>query len=153
MLASNVERWLWWDWIDRNTDLIWSSLREHVILVVLSVGIGLAIALPLGVAASRWRRLYAPTLAVTGVLFTIPSLAAFSFLIPYTGLSRTTALIPLLVARTRKRRCSTARSRASARWIHGSCESPNQASLARVTRRCGADSRTMRRTRSGRTAS
>ena len=32
MLASNVDRWLWWDWIDRNTDLIWSSLREHVIL-------------------------------------------------------------------------------------------------------------------------
>ena len=95
MLSSNVERWLWWDWVGRNTDLIWSSLREHVILTVLAVAIGLAIALPLGVAASRWRRLYVPTLAVTGVLFTIPSLAAFSFLIPYTGLSRTTALIPL----------------------------------------------------------
>ena len=90
-----MERWLWWDWVGRNTDLIWSSLREHVILTVLAVGIGLVIALPLGIASSRWRRLYAPTLAVTGVLFTIPSLAAFSFLIPYTGLSRTTALIPL----------------------------------------------------------
>lgn len=95
MLSSNVERWLWWDWIDRNTDLIWSSLREHVILVVLSVGLGLLIALPLGVLSSRWRALYGPVLAMTGVLFTIPSLAAFSFLIPYTGLSRTTALIPL----------------------------------------------------------
>lgn len=95
MFASNVERWLWWDWVGRNTDLIWSSLREHVILTVLAVGIGLVIALPLGIAASRWRRLYPPALAVTGMLFTIPSLAAFAFLIPYTGLSRTTALIPL----------------------------------------------------------
>lgn len=95
MFASNVERWLWWDWIGRNTDLIYASFREHVVLTVLAVGLGSLIALPLGLAASRWRRLYPPTLAVTGVLFTIPSLAAFAFLIPYTGVSRTTALIPL----------------------------------------------------------
>lgn len=95
MLASNVDRWLWWDWVGRNTDLISSSLKEHVILTVAAVGLGLLIALPLGVAASRWPRLYGPALAVTGILFTIPSLAAFAFLIPYTGLSRTTALIPL----------------------------------------------------------
>lgn len=95
MFASNVDRWLWWDWISRNTDLIRSSLEEHVILTVSAVGLGLLIALPLGVAASRWPRVYPPALAVTGVMFTIPSLAAFAFLIPYTGLSRTTALIPL----------------------------------------------------------
>lgn len=95
MIASNVDRWLWWDWIGRNTDLIYASIREHVILTVLSVVLGLLIALPLGVAANRWPRLYPPSLAVTGVLFTIPSLAAFAFLVPYTGLSRTTALIPL----------------------------------------------------------
>lgn len=95
MFASNVDRWLWWDWIGRNTDLITSSLREHVILTLIAVGVGLLVALPLGIAASRWRRLYPPALAVTGVLFTIPSLAAYAFLIPYTGLSRTTALIPL----------------------------------------------------------
>jgi osmoprotectant transport system permease protein len=96
VLASNVDRWLWWDWIGRNTDLIWSSLREHVILTGSAVAIGLLIALPLGVVASRWRRLYAPVLAVTGVLYTIPSLAAFALLLPYFGLSRITVLIPLV---------------------------------------------------------
>ncbi len=95
MFASNVDRWLWWDWIGRNTDLIRTSLEEHVILTVIAVGGGLLIAMPLGIAASRWPRLYGPALAVTGILFTVPSLAAFAFLIPYTGLSRTTALIPL----------------------------------------------------------
>jgi osmoprotectant transport system permease protein len=94
--VPNTERWLWWDWIERNTELIWTSLREHIILTVIAVGLGLLIALPLGVAAVRWRRLYPPSLAVTGVLYTIPSLAAFAFLVPYTGLSRTTALIPLV---------------------------------------------------------
>ena len=95
VLASNVDRWLWWDWISRNTDLIWSSLREHVILAAGAVGLGLLISIPLGVAAARWRWLYAPVLAITGVLYTIPALAAFALLLPVTGLSRTTALIPL----------------------------------------------------------
>ncbi|SRR5581483_5965901 len=95
LLASNVDRWLWWDWIDRNTDLIWSSLREHVILTVAAVGFGLLIAIPIGIAAARWRWLYAPSLAFTGVLYTIPSLAAFALLLPVTGLTRTTAVIPL----------------------------------------------------------
>jgi osmoprotectant transport system permease protein len=95
VFASNVDRWLWWDWIGRNTDLIWSSLREHVILTVCAVGFGLVIAIPVGVAAARWRWLYGPSLAVTGILYTIPSLAAFALLLPVTGLSRTTALIPL----------------------------------------------------------
>jgi osmoprotectant transport system permease protein len=95
VLASNVDRWLWWDWINRNTDLIWSSLREHVILAAGAVALGLLISIPVGVAAARWRWLYAPVLAVTGVLYTIPALAAFALLLPVTGLSRTTALIPL----------------------------------------------------------
>jgi osmoprotectant transport system permease protein len=95
VLGANVDRWLWWDWIDRNTDLIRTSLEEHIILTVCAVGIGLLIAVPLGVAAARWRWLYSPSLAVTGILYTIPSLAAFALLIPVTGLTRTTALIPL----------------------------------------------------------
>jgi osmoprotectant transport system permease protein len=94
--VPNTQRWLWWDWIERNTELIWTSLREHIILTVIAVGLGLLIALPLGVVAVRWRRFYPPSLAVTGILYTIPSLAAFAFLVPYTGLSRTTALIPLV---------------------------------------------------------
>jgi osmoprotectant transport system permease protein len=93
--GSNVDKWLWWDWIHRNTDLIWSSLREHILLTLGAVGFGLVIAFPLAIAAHRWRKLYPPTLVATGILYTIPSLAAFAFLVPYTGLSRTTALIPL----------------------------------------------------------
>jgi len=94
-LASNVDRWLWWDWISRNTELISSSFREHVILTVSAIGLGLLIAMPVGIAAARWRWLYAPSLVFTGILYTIPSLAAFALLIPVTGLTRTTALIPL----------------------------------------------------------
>ena len=95
VLAANVDKWLWWDWIDRNTDVIYTALREHIVLAVASVVLGFLIALPLGVASVRWPSVYAPTLTATGVLYTIPSLAAFALLVPYTGLSRTTAIIPL----------------------------------------------------------
>ncbi|MBV8949841.1 MAG: ABC transporter permease [Actinobacteria bacterium] len=72
-----------------------TRLREHVVLALLALLYGLLIALPLGILASRQRRLLPPILGVTGVLYTIPSLAAFAFLLPFTGLSRDTALIPL----------------------------------------------------------
>ncbi len=86
-----------WPWVSDHYDLIWTDLREHVELTVLAVLIGLLISLPLGVLAFRVRSLYGPILAATAVMFTIPSLALFMFLIPWTGLSRTTALIPLVM--------------------------------------------------------
>jgi osmoprotectant transport system permease protein len=54
---------------------------------------------PLAIAAVRWRRLYTPLLTVTGILFTIPSLALFVLLLAFagTGLSLTTSLIGLVI--------------------------------------------------------
>jgi osmoprotectant transport system permease protein len=91
------DRWLDWPWVSDHFDEIWVAFRAHVELTVLAVAIGLLISLPLGIVAYRHRRLYPPILGTTGVLFTIPSLAMFMLLIPWTGISRTTALIPLVV--------------------------------------------------------
>lgn len=95
VLASNVQRWLWWNWISRNTALIRHDLVVHLELTAAAVLLGLLVALPLGVLSQRRRRWYGPVLGFTGVLYTIPSLAAFAMLIPFTGLSTWTALIPL----------------------------------------------------------
>jgi osmoprotectant transport system permease protein len=94
--ANGPDSWVWWDWVGRHGDDIVDAVRQHVELTVVAVGIGLVISLPLGVACFRWRRLYAPVLAVTGVVYTVPSLALFVMLIPWTGLSRTTAEIGLV---------------------------------------------------------
>ncbi len=90
------DAWLDWSWVADNTDDITAALREHLVLTFLAVAIGLAIAVPLALYAHRHRRAYPPILSVTGLLYTIPSLALFGVLVPYTGLSRTTALIPLV---------------------------------------------------------
>lgn len=84
-----------WSWISSNIDDIWEQFQEHVVLTVLPVGFGFLIAFPLALVAIRWPRLYSPLLGMTGVLFSIPTLALFVIMIPLTGLSRATAIIPL----------------------------------------------------------
>ena len=85
-----------WDWVLDNREDVWLALMEHVSLTLLAVGIGLAISVPIGVFAFRHRRFYGPVTAVTGFLYTIPSLALFAFLTPLTGLSTTSAEIGLV---------------------------------------------------------
>lgn len=94
--AYSRDAWLDLRWVGDNLDRILTSLREHVVLTVGAVVIGLLISVPLALLAASRRRTYAPIVSVTGLLYTIPSLALFGLLIPVTGFSRATALIPLV---------------------------------------------------------
>jgi osmoprotectant transport system permease protein len=85
-----------WDWAFDHSDLVVDGLIEHFWLTFLAVGIGFAISFPLALFAFRRRRFYGPLIAGTGILYTIPSLALFSFLVPFTGLSTTTAEVGLV---------------------------------------------------------
>ncbi|HEY2286363.1 MAG TPA: ABC transporter permease [Streptosporangiaceae bacterium] len=79
-----------------NWSLVWQYTAANALLGVLPAVIGLAVALPLGVASARYPRfVYPPVLSVTTILYSIPSLALFVVLIDYTGLSNTTVIIPL----------------------------------------------------------
>jgi osmoprotectant transport system permease protein len=83
-------------WIKDNIDRYWSPLGEHVYLVLVSVAIGFAIAFTLALLAHRRRWLVAPVTQVTGILYTIPSLAFFFLLQPLTGRGKTTGIIALV---------------------------------------------------------
>ena len=86
-----------WAWIGRNLDEIGQRALDHVVLTVLAVGIGFAISFALALAIRRQRRLQGPILATAGVIYTIPSLALFALLIPFTGIqSLLTAEIALV---------------------------------------------------------
>jgi len=82
-------------WIAHHLDDYLSPLWRHVELVVASVAIGFVIAFALALIAHRRRWLTGPIIGVTGILYTIPSLALFAILIPLTGFGFNTALIPL----------------------------------------------------------
>jgi osmoprotectant transport system permease protein len=66
-------------------------------LVAIAMVISIIIAIPIGLLVARYRRLYLPIITVSGLLYTIPSIAAFVLLIPITGLSPATAIIPLVL--------------------------------------------------------
>lgn len=85
-----------WSWIGDNADKIFARFIEHIELTVLAVAIGLLISVPLAIYAYRHRWFYTPLTSVTGILYTIPSLALFAFLLPYTGLTVKTAEIGLV---------------------------------------------------------
>lgn len=85
-----------WSWVGDHVPEITSALWEHVELTFLAVSIGLVISFPLAVFAFRHRRFYAPITWVTGLLYTIPSLALFVMLLPFFGLSTVTAEIGLV---------------------------------------------------------
>jgi osmoprotectant transport system permease protein len=83
------------DWARENIGRYETPTVEHLELVVISVLLGFAVAFVLSLLAHRARWLQPPLLAVTGVIYTIPSLAAFFLLLPITGIGRNTAIIAL----------------------------------------------------------
>ena len=85
-----------WDWILSNTDLLVEATFDHIVLTAVAVGVGFALSFALAVLVYRWRPLAGLVTGVTGVLYTIPSLALFAFLVPITGLSFLSAQIGLV---------------------------------------------------------
>jgi osmoprotectant transport system permease protein len=85
-----------WSWITDRLDVVLAKFLEHVQLTVIAVVVGLIISFPLALWAYRNRKVYPPITVFTGLLYTIPSLALFALLIPFTGLSVTTAEIGLV---------------------------------------------------------
>ncbi len=83
-------------WIADNLDRYKTPLLEHIEMTLISVAIGFVIAFTLALLAHRRRWLVAPIVQVTGVLYTIPSVAFFFLLLPLTGRGKTTAIIALV---------------------------------------------------------
>ncbi len=82
-------------WLASHLDEIAERLGQHLVLIVVPMIVGILISLVLAVWAVRQRGVYGPLTLLTGLLYTIPSLAAFAVLRPITGLSLITAWIPL----------------------------------------------------------
>ncbi len=86
-----------WDWVREHwSDTLGPALWQHVELTAIAVVIGFAIAFPLALLAHRFRRLEQPFGIFSALLYTIPSLALFQLLLPFTGLTLTTVEIALV---------------------------------------------------------
>jgi len=86
-----------WGWVhDHWNDTLSPALVQHIELTAIAVGIGFALAFALALAAHRNRRVEHPIGIVAALLYTIPSLALFQILVPFTGLTWTTVEIALV---------------------------------------------------------
>lgn len=83
------------NWTPKHVPEILTALWQHLALCLSSVLIGCLIALILGVICARRPRLYAIVLAITDIIFVIPSLALFAMLIPVLGLGAKPAIVGL----------------------------------------------------------
>ena len=84
------------DWIAHNWERYKTPLLEHIELTLISVAIGFVIAFSLAIVAHRRRWLIPPVTQITGILYTIPSVALFFLLLPLTGRGKVTAIIALV---------------------------------------------------------
>lgn len=80
-----------------NPEKVLGLTWDHIQLVGVAILIAAAIGIPLGILIHYVRWLQLPVLNVSGVLYTVPSLAFFAILIPYTGIGKTTATTALAV--------------------------------------------------------
>ncbi|MEH7121766.1 ABC transporter permease [Bacillus sp. JJ1532] len=84
------------DYLINQYDRILMLFFQHLMLTVISLSIALLIALPVGILLSRKKWLSVPVLSILGILYSIPSLAMFAFLIPIVGLGLKPAIIALI---------------------------------------------------------
>jgi len=83
-------------WFLRHWPDVAVALWEHVVISLTALAIAFALALVIGIVAARRLRLYAAVMAISGFLYTIPTLAFLAFLIPVVGLGRTNATITMV---------------------------------------------------------
>jgi len=89
-----------WQFLQNNWTELATLIKEHLVLVFISILIAVAIGVPTGILLTRYRALRGPVLGIANVMQTIPSLALFGFLIPLPfigGIGTRTALVALVL--------------------------------------------------------
>jgi osmoprotectant transport system permease protein len=89
--------WFCKSWVAQHwSDTFQPALIQHIYLMLLSVGIGFAISFALALVAFRFPALGGPLGAFGDFLYALPSIALFTILLPITGITVTTIVIPLV---------------------------------------------------------
>lgn len=89
--------WFSTEYLRDNSGTILAAVQEHATLTGQTMLVATLVAVPLAVAAYWFRSLTGPILALSGVLYTIPSLALFAFVAPYLGTGTETVVVGLVL--------------------------------------------------------
>lgn len=86
-----------WGWIGDHLGAIAGRLAQHITLTAIALAVGFVISFALAIVSVRVGKVRPLAIGVAGVVFTIPSLALFSALVPIIGLSLLTVEVPLVL--------------------------------------------------------
>ncbi|QDY80488.1 ABC transporter permease [Streptomyces qinzhouensis] len=89
--------WICGAYLATRRELLQDAVLQHLQLTAAAVALALVVAVPLAVAARTARWAAGPVLALTTILYTIPSLAMFSLLLPVYGLSASLVIAGLVL--------------------------------------------------------
>jgi osmoprotectant transport system permease protein len=83
-------------WLSRNWDQVLLGLYEHIVISLSALVISFMLAFAVGLWAARRESVFQAALAISGFLYTIPTLAFLALLIPIVGLGKTNAIIVMV---------------------------------------------------------
>lgn len=84
-------------YILENPERVLRLTIQHIQIVGVAIIIAVLIGIPVGILVTRLRWMETPVISTAGILYTVPSLALFAILIPFTGLGAPTAIIALVL--------------------------------------------------------
>lgn len=89
--------WICLKYLETRQERLLDATSQHLSITLISVAIGILVAVPLALVTRRYRRLQGAVLGTATALYTIPSLALFSLLLPQTGLGADTVVVGLVL--------------------------------------------------------
>nr|WP_245244642.1 ABC transporter permease [Streptomyces palmae] len=92
-----ANEWFCGEYVRTRSQELTDATLQHVGIVLASVAIGLLVAFPLALLARRWPIVAGPVLSLTTILYTVPSLAMFSLLLPVFGISVSVVITGLVL--------------------------------------------------------
>jgi osmoprotectant transport system permease protein len=84
-------------YVSRNSGLLWEYFIQHILMVVIGLGLAIVIGVPLGILCSRSRWAAKVILFITNILQVIPSLAMLVILMLWLGLGMKTVMVGLFL--------------------------------------------------------
>ena len=95
LLAQAPNPWFDPTYFEQDRQRVLDALQQHVTITLAAVLLGIVISLPLALLARRNLAVETAVIGAAGIVYTIPSLALFGFLVPYTGFTERTAILAL----------------------------------------------------------
>lgn len=83
--------------LSSNSSFYLSLLTEHIVITFTAVMIAIVVGLSIGIFISQKPKIAGYVISVVNIAYTIPSIALLGFLISFTGIGNTTAVIALTI--------------------------------------------------------